>query len=108
MSTEEEDEPRTVITMRLADAPPESAVGGSTRDVCVRCGAAVWVAPTTRALIASRPEITYKFACVQCGLEFMQEEIERNPGEKLRFEDVPGQLEELRKSLQLIHKARLN
>lgn len=102
-------EPRTVLCMRLVDAPPESTVGGSTRGTCAICGAAVWVSPSTLKLIASKPEVVFNIVCIlPCGLDMMEAEADKDPDGELKFEEVPGQREELRKAILQTLQARNN
>lgn len=101
-------EPRLVICMRQKDAPPGSTVIGATKGNCTRCGCSVWVAPTTRALIANNPDTTYNFGCMQCALILMEEEKQKNPDGEPKFERVPGQAEELARSLMQVAMARNN
>jgi hypothetical protein len=42
----------TVVgALRVSDARPGVVVGGSTRGACADCGAAVWVAPSSRKIL---------------------------------------------------------
>jgi hypothetical protein len=106
---DDDNEPRTVLCMRLVDAPPEATVGGSTRGTCAVCGAAVWVSRSTRDLIAAKPAAVFNTVCIMpCGFDIMEAQAEKDPNGELKFEEVPGQREELRKSILQIMKARSN
>lgn len=97
---------RIVICSRVADSSPGLVTPGSTRGVCHACGAAVVVARSTRQLITDRPDIAYIFNCTPCGFASMREEREK--GEEVNLEQVPGQAEEIYKALLQIARARSN
>lgn len=55
-------EENVLVSMRVRDAHPENVVPGSTQRPCAKCGEAVWVSPSSAAVVVTAT------LCIPCAI----------------------------------------
>lgn len=68
-----------IMAPRVADAPKHKPELQPTVQPCDECGEDLFVAKSSREMMANHPENTWTVVCNQCAMELLQKQRERYP-----------------------------